>query len=98
MKRVTFERGFLYHMIKKFLRVLDTVPLKGIDGYPWTCLWKITYKADCRHNLHVVYTAIEQSYSVQNDTAWLLLKLIFKIYTGIFVCGLTFVKYNYSYL
>lgn len=72
MKRVTFERGFLYHMIKKFLRVLDTVPLKGIDGYPSTCLWKITYEADCRHNLHVVHTAIEQSYSVQNDTAWLL--------------------------
>lgn len=29
MKRVTFERGFLYNMIKKFLAVLDTVPLKG---------------------------------------------------------------------
>lgn len=43
MKRVTFERGFLYNMIKKFLTVLDTVPLKGIDGYPWTHLWKIIY-------------------------------------------------------
>lgn len=43
MKRVTFERGFLYNMIKKFLAVLDTVPLKGIDGYPWTYLWKIIY-------------------------------------------------------
>ncbi|XP_062579933.1 RNA helicase aquarius-like [Saccostrea cucullata] len=29
MKRVTFERGFLYNMIKKFLGILDTVPLKG---------------------------------------------------------------------
>lgn len=39
MKRVTFERGFLYHMIKKFLRVLDTVPLKGIDArYPLMCM------------------------------------------------------------
>jgi hypothetical protein len=30
MERVTFERSFLYNMIKKFLGVLETVPLKGI--------------------------------------------------------------------
>ena len=29
MKRVTFERSFLCDMIKKFLGVLDTIPLKG---------------------------------------------------------------------
>lgn len=70
MKRVTFERGFLYNMIKKFLAVLDTVPLKGIAGYPWTHLWKIIFKADHHHNL--VYKTNEQSYSVQSDTSWLL--------------------------
>lgn len=72
MKRVTFERGFLYHMIKKFLRVLDTVPLKGIDAVIHRCVWKLIYKADHHHNLHVLHKATEQSYSEQKDTSWLL--------------------------
>lgn len=60
MKRVTFERGFFYYMIKKFFRVLDIVLLKGIDvRYFWICLWKIIYKVDCCYNLYVVYIVIE---------------------------------------
>lgn len=59
MKRVIFERGFFYYMIKKFFRVLDIVSLKGIDGYLSICLWKIIYEVDCRYNLYVVYIVIE---------------------------------------
>lgn len=36
------------------------------------CVWKLIYKADHHHNLHVLQKATEQSYSEQKDTSWLL--------------------------